>query len=68
MTLIESKYFEFYQLFPSINEVIELLERAPIIPDFNKTKDVHFLKKIDEQLNNRGVILSSHRLVWVAKK
>ena len=66
--LIESKYFKFYQVYPSINDVVEILERAPIIPDFDKTKDKSHLEKIDKILNNKGIKLSSHRLFWVAEK
>lgn len=68
MKLIESKYFMFYQVYPSINEVIEILERAQIIPDFDKTKDKSYLEEVDKKLNNKGIKLSSHRLLWVAKK
>jgi len=68
MKLVESKYFKFYQIYSSINEVVEILERAPIIPNFNKTKDKAHLEKVDKKLNNKGIKLSSHRLFWVAKK
>jgi ubiquinone/menaquinone biosynthesis C-methylase UbiE len=68
MKLIESKYFKFYQIYPSINEVIEILERAPIIPNFDKAKDGPYLKLINKKLNNKGLKLSSHRLLWRAKK
>ena len=68
MKLVESKYFKFYQIYSSINDVVEILERAPIIPDFDKTKDKHYLEEVDKKLNNNGITLSSHRLFWVAKK
>lgn|GEM_PF-551958 len=68
MKLVESKYFKFYQIYPSINDVIELLERAPIIPDFDKTKDKIYLEEVNKKLNTKGIKLSSHRLIWVAKK
>ncbi|MEK7159844.1 MAG: methyltransferase domain-containing protein [Patescibacteria group bacterium] len=68
MKLIESKYFMFYQVYPSINEVAEILERAPIIPGFDKTKDQSHLEEVNRKFNNKGIKLSSHRLFWVAKK
>ncbi len=66
--LVESKYFKFYQVYSSINDVVKILERAPIIPDFDKTKDKTHLEEIDRKLNNNGIKLSSHRLFWVAEK
>lgn len=68
MKLVESKYFKYYQVYSLINDVIEILERAPIIPDFNKKKDKFYLEEIDKKLNHNGIKLSSHRLFWVAKK
>ncbi|MBU0570004.1 class I SAM-dependent methyltransferase [Patescibacteria group bacterium] len=68
MKLVESKYFKFYQAYSSINDVVEILERAPIIPDFDKTKDKAHLEEIDRKLNGSGIKLSSHRLFWVAEK
>ena len=68
MKLIVSKYFKFYQVYSSINNVIEILERAPIIPYFNKIKDKIYIEEIDKRLYNGGIKLSSHRLFWLAKK
>lgn len=68
MELIESKHFLYYQVYPSINEVIEILERAPIIPDFDKIKDKSYLEEVNKKLNNKGIRLSNHRLHWTAKK
>lgn len=68
MKLIEAKYFKFYQIYSSINDIVELLERAPIIPDFDKIKDKAHLEKVDKKLNKEGIKLSSHRLFWVAEK
>jgi 23S rRNA (guanine745-N1)-methyltransferase len=68
MKLVESKYFKFYQIYSSINDIVEILERAPIIPDFDKIKDKAYLEKIDKKLNQEGIKLSSHRLFWVAEK
>ena len=68
LRLIGSKYYLFYQIYPSINEVIEILDRAPIIPDFNKIKDRLHLVEVNKQLNHKGIRLSSHRLHWAAKK
>ena len=68
MQITESKYFLFYQIYPSIKEVVEILERAPIIPNFDKTKDKLYLEKVNKKLNRKGINLSSHRLHWVAKK
>ena len=68
MKFIESQYFLFYQVYSSIEEVIELLERAPIIPDFDKIKDKSYIEEVNNKLNNNGITLSSHRLHWMAKK
>ena len=68
MKLVESKYFKFYQVYSSINDVVEILERTPIIPDFDKIKDKAHLEDVDKKLNNNGIKLSSHRLFWVAEK
>ncbi|MGV8162117.1 MAG: class I SAM-dependent methyltransferase [Candidatus Nanoarchaeia archaeon] len=68
MKLVESKYFKFYEVYPSMNDVIALLERAPIIPDFDKTKDNSYLEEVNRKLNRNGIKLSSHRLIWIAKK
>ncbi len=68
MNLVKSKYFKYYQVYSSINDVIETLERAPIIPDFDKAKDKSYLEEIDRKLNKKGIKLSNHRLFWVAEK
>ena len=68
MKFVESKYFKFYQVYQSIDDVVEILERAPIIPDFDKTKDKAHLEKVDKELNKEGIKLSSHRLFWIAEK
>lgn len=68
MKLVKSKYFKYYQVYSSINDVVEIFERAPIIQDFNKIKDKSHFKEVDKKLNNNGIKLSSHRLIWVAKK
>lgn len=64
MKLIDSKYFLYYKNYPSINEVIRLLERAPIIPNFDEVKDKPYIEKI----NKKQIKLSNHRLHWIAKK
>jgi 23S rRNA (guanine745-N1)-methyltransferase len=68
MKLVESKYFKFYQVYSSINDIVEILERAPIIPEFDKIKDKANLEEVDKKLNKKGIKLSSHRLFWVAEK
>lgn len=69
MKFIESKYFLYYQIFPSLNTVIEILERAPIIPKFDKIKDKLYLEKVNKKIgSSKGIKLSSHRLHWAARK
>ena len=68
MKLIESKYFLYYQVYQSIGEVIEFLDRSPIIPHFDKIKDKIYLENISQKFNNKDIKLSSHRLHWMAKK
>ena len=63
------KSFIFWQSFSSTQAVIELLERAPIISEFDVKKDKKTIIKVQEQLTTKkGIILSSHRLHWVARK
>jgi ubiquinone/menaquinone biosynthesis C-methylase UbiE len=68
MKFIESKYFLYHQIYPSIEEVIEILDRSPIIPHFDKNKDKIYIDKVNKKLNNNGIKLSSYRLYWMAKK
>ncbi|MFA6995010.1 MAG: class I SAM-dependent methyltransferase [Patescibacteria group bacterium] len=68
LKFIKSQNFLFYQLYPSITAVTEILERAPIIPHFDKIKDKLYLEELNKKLYNKGLILSSHRLIWTAKK
>lgn len=67
--LVFSKYYKYYQSYDSLDKIIDLLERAPIIPDFDKDKDIKSIKAIEKKLKTtKGIVLSSHRLHWVAKK
>ncbi len=67
--LLFSKYFLYYQAYSSIEEVVNTLERAPIIPNFNKARDAASIKKAEKKLiTPDGIMLSSHRLHWVAGK
>lgn len=67
--LIFLKSFIFRQSFSGTRAVIELLERAPIIPKFDVKKDKETIIKLQEKLTTKkGIILSSHRLHWVARK
>ncbi len=68
MKLIESKYFLYYQVYSSIDEVIKILDRSPIIPHFDKIKDKIYTEKISKKFSNKDIKLCSHRLHWMAKK
>lgn len=68
MKLIESKYFLYYQVYQSIGDVIEILDRSPIIPHFDKIKDKVCLENISQKFNNKDIKLSNHRFHWMAKK
>lgn len=68
LKFIESQSFLFYQIYPSITAVTEILERAPIIPYFDKIKDKLHLEEVNKKLYSKGLMLSSHRLIWTAKK
>lgn len=59
--------FVYYQEFSSLPAVIRVLERTPIIPDFNRRQDKAQLKALAESLKGR-LVLSAHRLWWTAKK
>ena len=49
--------------------VINTLGRAPIIPDFDVVKDSNIIKAVKDKLfTKEGIVLSSHRLHWVARK
>ncbi len=66
--LIYSKNFIYYQRFPSLALIIRILERAPIIPNFDRCKDQSSVSKIKSLDKGRGLILSAHRLWWVGQK
>lgn len=68
LKLVHSKDCFFDQIYPSINEVTILLERAPIIPSFEKNNDRKYLEEVNKKLNHEGIRLSSHRLYWIATK
>lgn len=67
-SLIFSKEYIYYTPY-KINKLVELLQRAPIIEAFDIKEDSRFIKEIEKRLSTpKGIILSSHRLHWVAKK
>lgn len=67
--LLYFEYYTFYQNYYSIDNVLKTLSRAPIIPDFDPIKDNNKVKKMREELFlEEEIILSSHRLHWVAQK
>jgi len=66
--LIYSKNFIYYQKFPSLTSIIRVLERAPIIPNFDRRKDQVSIDKIKLLDKGRGLILSAHRLWWAGQK
>ncbi len=69
LTLLEAKYYFYLKEYKSIDRIIKLLNRAPIIPDFDEIKDQVGLKVLERKLNNEKKIkLGFHRLQWVAKK
>lgn len=68
MELIESKYYVYYMAYQSIDDVVGLLERAPIIPHFDAVKDKKCLEEIATIIRHDGLLCSTHRLHWVAKK
>lgn len=63
-----SKNFVYYQKFPSLASVIRILERAPIIPDFDRKKDQASLNKIKLLNKGNGLVLRAHRLWWIGRK
>jgi len=68
-TMLYNKNYIYYQNYKSMKNIINTLERAPIIPDFDVNKDNGRLKKVKNKLlTKNGIILSSHRLHWVARK
>ncbi len=62
------KNFVYYQKFPSLASVVRVLERTPIIPDFDRHQDRESLRKIKLLDKNGGIILSAHRLWWIGRK
>lgn len=67
--IIEHKYFKFYTSYKNINDVIGLLERSPIIDDFNREIDKEKLFVVENKLStDEGIILSNHRLLWAGRK
>lgn len=69
LKLLMSKQYFYYEIYSSIDEIIDLLERAPIITDFSRRKDTDIIKRINQKiLKQNGIILSSHRVHWIARK
>ncbi|MFA6073210.1 MAG: class I SAM-dependent methyltransferase [Candidatus Woesearchaeota archaeon] len=68
LLLINYNYFLYYQEYSSIDAVLELLERAPIIPDFDVIKDKNKINNIEKELGVTNIKLSNHRLHWFARK
>ena len=67
-TMLYSKNYIYCQNYNSMETVINTLGRAPIIPDFDSDKDSDNIKKVRDQLfSEKGILLSSHRLHWVAR-
>lgn len=67
-TMLYNKNYVYYQNYNSMETVINTLGRAPIIPDFDINKDSDKIKTVKDKLfTKEGIILSSHRLHWVAK-
>lgn len=67
--MLYNKNYIYYQNYNSMKTVINTLSRAPIIPDFNVDKDSDKLEIVKDKLfTKEGIILSSHRLHWVAEK
>lgn len=66
--LIYLKNFIYYQKFSSLSSIVRVLERTPIISDFDRHKDQKSLKKIELLNKKNGIILSAHRLWWIGKK
>lgn len=68
MELMDSQYFVYQEFFPTLESVLELLDHAPIIPDFDREKDEERIRDLDIFLTGSEGTLSSHRLLWVARK
>ena len=67
-TMLSSKNYIYYQNYDSMEAVTNTLKRAPIIPDFDINKDSDKIKIVEDRLfTEKGIMLSSHRLHWVAK-
>lgn len=63
------KNFIYFQEIESLNAVINLLDRAPIIPDFDLQKDKKCIGLIQKELLSKNkIVLSAHRLHWISKK
>lgn len=66
--LVYSENFIYYQDFNSLESVVRTLDRTPIISDFDEVKDTDNLKKLGKLNEGKGIILSAHRLLWIAKR
>ncbi len=67
--ILYSKYYKYYQNYHSVENVVLTLSRAPIIPDFKPAKDSDKIEKMRRELFlKEEILLSSHRLHWVAQK
>ena len=69
LELIYAEYSTYQKIYSSIESLIDSLNRAPIIPDFDEKKDAKFLEQVKQKLFiNDSISLENHRFYWVAKK
>ena len=64
-TVIFSKDYKYTLAYMTIQDIINLLQRAPIVPDFDEEKDAPKLNKL--KTSSDGIHLTTHRLQWVAQ-
>lgn len=61
--------FEANEFFATIQDVLIRMENSPIVPDFDRERDGHLLKKIDEQFKTpKGIATNTHRILLSATK
>lgn len=61
VAFVDYENYLYYEEYSSIGDVVTLLERAPIIPDFDES-EIIVLEGLDD------LVLSSHRIHWVGRK
>lgn len=61
--------YDVVEYFPTLDDLVSRLERAPIIPHFHRIRDARLLKNVQIQIRDKlGLRTNSHRIILKAVK